>query len=454
LIRTIINISLSVIALFTILNNAQNADSLLNKQLERFRDASITERFRVDSIVIQGNKITDEDIILRELTFQAFDSLTNKILGYNRERIYSLGLFTKVDVFIYPKDGKNILVIDVEESWYIYPIPVLNIRDNDWKKLSYGMHLVIKNFRGRNETIIAKAEFGYDPAFQLSYYKPSITYGSDFYLGTEVLFRSTANKSLTAADLYGEDFEQKFFIGSLVFGRRFGLYQRANIALNYNYVETPKYVEGINASSQRIDRYPSVGLEYSYDTRDLLQFPKSGILGLARLEFKGLGLNDINYQVLKLDFREYRNIVDNLIAKWRLAARFTSGASIPYYDYSFIGYDEKIRGNYKLIQEGNNLYIGSLELFYPLIKDFNIAFDFIPIVPRELVSYRIGLYLELFGDAGTTQFSGDPITFNDFRSGYGVGLSLLVLPYNSLRFEVAFDEYQNAEFILGLGASF
>jgi outer membrane protein assembly factor BamA len=435
----------SVFVLLSISTKAQKMDSL---------SGDFNTPIRVDSIFIQGNEITEEDIILRELTFKLSDTVTGEILNYNKERIYSLGLFTKVELFVYPEKGKNIVVISVAESWYIYPIPVLNIRDNDWKKLSYGIYLVVKNFRGRNETLLAKAEFGYDPAFDLSYYKPSITAGSDIYFGTEFIYRSTENKSLTAVELYGEDFAQKFFLGSVVLGKRFGLYQRANIKLNYNYVETPKFVEGINASNSRIDRYPSVGLEYSYDTRDLIQFPKEGIYGAAYFTFKGLGFNDINYQVFGFDYREYRNVFADLTAKWRFSSRFTTGELVPYYDYSYIGYAERIRGNYYLEQEGNNSYVGSVELFYPLIKDVNIAVDFIPIVPTALLSYRIALYLELFGDTGTTQYTDEPISLKDFRSGYGIGLSLLFLPYNILRFEVAFDEYQNSQFILGLGISF
>lgn len=424
---------------------AQGNDSLLTSK---------QNRFIVDSIIVQGNDITEEEIILRELTFNINDTVSQAILAYNKERIYSLGLFTKVDLFIYPENEKNILVVNVEESWYIYPIPVASLRDNDWKKLSYGIYLVVKNFRGRNETVMGTVELGYDPTFQLAYYKPNIVPGSDFFLGADFLYKRKNNRSLTAAKLFGEDFQQKFIIGSLEFGKRFGVYQRLNLKLNYMYVESPKYIKGINASDERVDRYPSVSIGYSYDTRDLIQFPKAGIYGAAYLEFKGLSVNDINYQVLGIDFREYRNLFDDLTAKWRVAARFTSGKSIPYYDYSLIGYDEKIRGNYNLYQEGNNYYIGSLELYYPLIKDFNITLDFIPIVPKELISYRVALYLELFGDAGATKILGKPLSFNNFRSGYGVGLNLLVLPYNILRFELAFDEYMNSEFILGLGLSF
>jgi outer membrane protein assembly factor BamA len=408
----------------------------------------------IDSILVQGNDITDEDIILRELTFSIKDTVNQFILAYNKERIYSLGLFTRVDVFVYPENGINILVIDVEESWYIYPLPVLSLRENDWNKLSYGFYLVVKNFRGRNETLVGRAEFGYDPAFGLTYYKPSIVPGSDFFWGIDFLYRKINNKSLAAAYLYGDDFDQKFIIGSFEIGKRFGVYQRLSMRLSYNYVESPRYIERVNASSQRIDRYPSISFSYSYDTRDLVQFPKEGILGMTSLELKGFGLNDINYQVFRLDFREYRNVFDDLTAKWRFAARLTSGKLVPYYDYSLIGYNERIRGSYNLKLEGNNYYIGSLEMFYPLIKDINISLDFVPIVPKELLSYRVGLYLGLFGDAGATKILGKPLSLKDFQTGYGVGLNLLILPYSILRFELAFNKFGDTEFLINLGLSF
>lgn len=409
---------------------------------------------RIDSIVIYGNDITEEEIILRELTFETSDFVNEGILAYNKERIYSLGLFTKVNLFVYPLEAKNILVIDVEESWYIYPIPTASLRENDWKKLSYGLYLVVKNFRGRNETITGSIELGYDPAFRLTYYKPNLTPGSDYFWGLNFLYRNIANKSQLAFSTYGEDFKQNYLIGGIQLGKRFGNYQRLNVLFNYNYIETPKFFKSVNASEERIDHYPSIGFGYSYDTRDLAQFPKTGVFGSAYVEFKGLGANDINYQVMNLDFREYLKIIEDLTVKWRFAARFTSGSSIPFYDFSRIGYDEKIRGNYKLIQEGNNYYIGSLEMFYPVIRDFNLTLDFIPILPKELLTYRVALYLQLFGDTGATKFLGKSITLNDFRSGYGVGFNLLVLPYNILRFELAFDEYKNSEFIFGLGLSF
>ncbi len=56
------------------------------------------EMIRVDSITIRGNETTEEYIILRELTFEAGDEINKKILAFNRERIYSLGIFNSVQV--------------------------------------------------------------------------------------------------------------------------------------------------------------------------------------------------------------------------------------------------------------------------------------------------------------------------------------------------------------------
>ena len=76
----------------------------------------------IDSLEITGNDITEEYIILREMTIDAGDTVNNKIIEFNRERIYSLGLFNFVDLHIEQDGDLNILVIDVDEGWYIWPI--------------------------------------------------------------------------------------------------------------------------------------------------------------------------------------------------------------------------------------------------------------------------------------------------------------------------------------------
>ena len=409
---------------------------------------------QIDSILITGTQSTKNYIVEKELTFAVGDTLTPEIAGYNKERIYSLGIFNQVDVYPLTVNNINYAVISVEEGWYVYPVPFLEVSDNDWKKLSYGAIIVLKNFQGKNETLSLSGAFGYNPFLRLRYNDPYFIKNESIFLNVSTSYGSVSNRSAIAEKLHGQDFDQKQISGSLEIGKRFGLYNRLSLGIGYNYIETPFFVKGISASDSRIDHSPYFSVAYSYDTRDLIQFPKTGLLAAASVEFKGLGFDNINYQITRFDFREYRKLVGNLLGKWRFTTRLTGGRLVPFYDLSFIGYDERIRGHYTELMEGNNYYIGSLELFYPVLKDISINFDFIPIIPKELLSYRIALYTQVFGDAGTTKLKGEPLFFRNIISGYGAGLTLLILPYNVVRFEIGLDEYHHSEFILNVSGSF
>lgn len=409
--------------------------------------------FVVDSIVIEGNNTTENFIITRELTFNVGDTLDEVNAYYNRERIYSLGIFNQVYIVPMKMDELNILKIIVEESWYIYPIPFIETKENDFNKLSYGLYLKLKNFRGRNEDVTGVLAFGYDPTFGLNYYNPNIIGKENIFIRFSFGYSDVTNKSNAAEELYGSKFTQKNISAALLFGRRFGLFHRLYSSIIYNYIETPFYIQGINASTDRIDNRIDLALGYEYDTRDLIQFPKNGIYTNFIFTFKGLGIDNINYNAAWFDFREYRNLFDKLIAKWRFATRLTF-AEVPYYDKSILGVGEKIRGYQSQKFEGDNFYLTGLEFYYPLIKEFKVDLTFIPIIPDELLSYRVEFYSQIFIETGAAQNRNRLLRISDFESGYGLGFSLLVLPYNILRVDLAFDEYKNTEVIFDLGISF
>jgi hypothetical protein len=83
-----------------------------------------------------------------------------------------------------------------------------------------------------------------------------------------------------------------------------------------------------------------------------------------------------------------------------------------------------------------------------------MSFNFVPVIPNSLLNYRFAMYLELFSDSGITRFWGQPIDINDFSSGYGGGLVILVLPYYQFSIEYALNNYGNSQIIFGLGTSF
>ncbi len=424
---------------------SQNLDSL---------DQSKLYPFIVDSIKIVGNETTKDFVIFRELTFTIGDTLTNEIAFYNRERVYSLGIFNHVYFVPSVIGGRNILNIEVEESWYIYPIPYAATKQGDLSKLSYGIFLKLKNFRGRNETLTAAFIFGYDPAYSLEYYNPNLLGDQNIFFSSKIGYANISNRSPQAEFLYGQAFTQKFISAQVLFGRRFGLFHKLYVSSGITNVATQDYIPGINASNDRIDNNFNIGVGYEFDTRDLLMFPKDGIYLNLQYFFKGLGIDNINYRSSSIDFREYRKLFGKLISKWRFASRITSGNNVPFYDRPILGLDEKIRGHSSEKFEGDDYYTGAIELYYPIIEELNIDLTFIPVIPDRLLSYRVGFYTQIFAETGVAKFKKDPLAISNFNSGYGLGITLLVLPYQLFRVEVAFNEKMKAEIILDLGISF
>jgi outer membrane protein assembly factor BamA len=407
----------------------------------------------IDSIVIKGNDQTEDFIILRELTVALGDTLNPVLAEYNRERVYSLNIFNVVKLHPFELNGINYLLITIEESWYIYPLPFITLKDRDWSKISYGVAVKIANFRGRNETLRGRLALGYDPSLTFSYANPNLSRNLDLFSNFELGLSTVNNRSETAEDLAGEDFEHKFYFAKLTFGKRFGLFHRFAVSAGYDYIETPFYIEGISASNERIDRTVILGASYNYDTRDLRQYASNGLFAFASFELKGMGINDIRYRIAYFDYREYRPVINSIVLKWRLATRLTNG-KVPYYDYSYLGLGQRIRGHWEEQQEGNDLFIGSLEMDYWILNDYRLNLYWIPLLPNSLLSYRVGLVWELFVDTGTTRLNGEPLALNQFSTGYGTGVSILLLPYFTMRIEYAVNEQFEGQWIFDINASF
>lgn len=417
--------------------------------------SNVNQYVKIDSIRISGNDITEKLIILREMTFTEGDEVNSKIIDYNRERIYSLGLFNYVNLYLLKKQQDTVLLIDVYEKWYIYLFPFMSFNGGDFKNLTYGIKFRLENFRGLNETINANFAFGYDPMISLSYNNPTLFFDEDIGFGFEISYKDFANKSKNAEALIGKEFEYTFYTAAVSFSKRINNFNLLTLEPRYTYVESgvPVVSEQITASSTQIDRALILRMNYVYDSRDLKQFPKSGLYSSVDFTHKGFGINDISYNIFKVDLRQYNLLNDALTFRWRVNYRSTFGKNVPYYDYSFFGYEDYVRGHSSDEIEGTQYLLNSIELSYAIIDEWDFSLT-LPLIPKNLTSLRIGLNFNIFADAGTTFDDFEELRFNNFLSGYGVGLNILFLPFNSLRLEYAFDEYMNGEALIGLGFSF
>ena len=435
----------SIFIISTIVTFAQSVDSLSS-----LSDSS----FQVDVIKISGNEKTKDFVILRELTFSIGDTVNSEILFLNRERIFSLAIFTKVTLETNHEDGINSVVILIEESWYIFPVPFINIREKTLERTSYGISLKYKNFRGRNETIRATVSFGWDPFYSLEYENPLLIPSADIAFYFAGAYGTPINKSPTLDTANGGVFDFKTFSINTTWGKRFNKENNIYFILKYSNIEAPN--ENINsymASGTSTDQTISTGFAYVYDSRNLRQYASDGIYFGLNYMYNGVGSKNIDHNAVTVDLNNYRKIYKSLLIKGRINARHTFGKYVPNYNYSLLGYDYYTRGNRYLIREGNNRLLGSVELSYPILPEWNFAVD-MPVLPLSLTRTRIAVYASIFADAGTVFNNNEKILLNSFNSGYGFGITLLFLPYSSFRIEYAFNEMGIGEFLIETGISF
>ncbi len=410
-----------------------------------------TDPFVVDTIVISGNERTHDYVILDEMSIKPGTLATQQLVEYDRSRIYSLALFTHVDIYQDTAGGRNSLLVDVGERWYILPIIELGFRDGDPKRPYFGGGLMDYNFRGRNERLYGAAVFGYDPWMGFSFRDPLIdrTHQLSFWGGLS--YSRIRNKSQIESAVAG-DFDEDHYNINTGLGKRLSLFDKVELNLGAEEVHIRDWRPGRTASPTGKDVYLYATASYTYDTRDLREYPADGSLVSVFATKTGFGEATLSFTRLGTDLRKYIPLPFHFSLAGRAFGNFALGTFIPPYARVYFGYGDIIRGHSRDIVEGEDIVGATLELHWPLLPARTIHFTAIPI-PREFAVWRIGIGLALFANTGTAWFRKQPVTFNSFVSGYGAGIHFL-LPYSAvMRVEYAWNEYGRGEFILDFRSS-
>ena len=91
---------------------------------------------QISKIIITGNKITKESIILRELSFKKGDlidiSKLKKIEDESKVNLTNLNLFNFITISNTVNEKNIIILIEVIERWYIWPYPILEISERNF----------------------------------------------------------------------------------------------------------------------------------------------------------------------------------------------------------------------------------------------------------------------------------------------------------------------------------
>ncbi|MDH7516709.1 MAG: POTRA domain-containing protein, partial [Bacteroidota bacterium] len=260
----------------------------------------------VTAVAVCGNKTTAREIILRELTIGVGDTVDDAEIMYSQERIYSLGLFNRVRI-AYPPVDSTTLIVDVEERWYVYPVPLFGSVERDIRRWYYGIGVKHDNFRGWNEKVFAGFVLGGNPWAGFAYSNPWVFRRGDLSLETSAWYRRIDNKSAIAR-AGGPNFHETHYTGDLTVGKRFGLFHKLWFGVGFQYVEVSDKRPGRTIAPGGIDRSLWVRAGFQRDTRNLAEYPTSGMYGTVSLARQGVGFGDADMFVAAADLRVYRSV--------------------------------------------------------------------------------------------------------------------------------------------------
>ncbi|MEK6755753.1 MAG: BamA/TamA family outer membrane protein [Bacteroidota bacterium] len=402
----------------------------------------------VAKIVVIGNEITKDHVILREMSLKVGGPLTATSIEFDQKRVYSLQLFNSVEIDYTAEGDQTTVFVRVSERWYIFPIPILGFKYRDTKKFFYGLGVIHQNFRGRNEKILGSFALGFDRWISLAYQNPKLTADDDIFIGGRVSYSHVQNQNVSQG-LYN----QRVFGANTTLGKRFGLYTTVLGVLGYDHWDISDPQEGRTASHAGIDEFLSLGLRYTLDTRDVREYPTAGYVTLFSATKLGFGDSEVDLFRYRVDLRGYQPLGNDVALCGRMFGSFLSGGVVPAYLHAYFGYDERLRGYFNTVFEGEDIVGSSLELRVPILKPRYLRVS-TPLLPPEFSLWRYGLYAGFFADAGKVWYRTESFNQMPWRSGYGAGLHFL-LPYSIVvRTEYALNNLGRWDFVLDLEASF
>ena len=434
-----------------------------------FSDRSDTSQVKILVIAINGNKVTRERIILREMLVTEGETIgTEQLyerLERSRQNLMNTALFNTVTVLPVYIDMRSVIVeVTVNERWYLWPSVTLEFADpnfNTWwrtkdlSRINYGFYLYKYNFRGQNETIYGMAQFGYTEQYSFRYKIPYIdrkqqwgmAIGGSLLQQAEVTAGTINNERILIREPFGSNRDEQLADVEFTLRRSFDVrhhwrlgFTRATIADTIAAVADEYFTGG-----STITRFLHLGYSIVWDTRDLRVYPRKGHFGELRIDRYGLGL-------LEIASPDITTLYGSAKKWWPVHERFTLALSLrgkstfgrpPYYAQQGLGYDDYVRGYEYYVIDGEHYALGRANVIFSLIKPRTHRVEMIPL--ESFRTLYFALYLNAYTDLGhvwDSRYADRNFLANNWLNGHGIGLDLVT----------SYDQVVRAEYSLnGLG---
>lgn len=427
----------------------------------------------IRDIIIEGNKVTKEKIVLRELVFQQGDTIAKMDLlsafDRSRDNLKNLSIFNFVSLDTKHFPGSRIdVIISVTERWYIWPTPIFEfadrnfssfIEDFDWSHTNYGMWLKWNNFRGRNELLSAKVRLGYKEQYLLQYEKPNIgasqnhkiAFGYSFMRQHRINYMTFDNRPVHYKKFpaYAVSMGDAYF----AYTYRPGLYAKHKVRVHYlnNLLGDSVSILNPNYFGGGRDTLQVFRLDYvfNYDLRDSKVYPLEGHAFKVKVQRYGFGLiEDYPYKNWILEGTSFYH--KKLNNKFYFAnvtrGKISSNKDVPFVQQKALGYAEYMTGYERFVIDGSDFFLSKFIFKYQLLKP--TSFQLPLIRAKQFNKVHLAIYMNLLADVGyvysdvnNEYFDPSNYMVNEFQYSMGIGLDFVTYYDKVLRLEYSINRY-------------
>jgi len=446
--------------------------------LTQLAQAQIT----VSTIVLSGNNRTQNDIIIRELSFIKNTRYTtsdlDKRIEESKKNLVNLKLFNFVTINKTEDKDSADITIDVIEKWYIWPYPIFEISErnfntwwkefaannySDFSRLNYGMEFNWENFRGRNELLKLKIRKGFKEHYLLAYEVPYFNKNKTIGINTNLQFFRRKKTNFLTAENRLNYFESDTF-NCIDYDLNTEITYRKNLhqthKLKFTYLQStitdsiatlnPNYL-GNNLSNTSIY---SLRYVFEYENRDYSVYPLHGYA----LNF---GAKKYLSVTTKIKHFEFESKVEKYIEPYKrfyigssFKAKYSTEGEQPYFLQKALGYDDYVRGYEYYVVDGQSYWLSKTAVKYALIE--KTTFDIPYVKMKQFNKSHYSLYLGIFSDLGyvrDNQNQQNSIT-NSILWGKGIALDYVTYYDKLLRIEYSINALGEKEVFLHFSSPF
>ena len=422
----------------------------------------------VSSLTFEGNKLTRERILLREMTFREGQSIPAEELAHHLERsksnVWNLLLFNFVEIDTCHYVTNEIeIVVRVTERWYVWPIPSVGFADRNlgewwetkrWDRLDYGALVRWSNFRGMNEELTLSLSFGYNNRYELRYKIPyldkaqkwGVIFKGGYEQSHEVAYASVDNKRLFYKSSSG--YVRKESYGSVTTSWRPNLYNLHKMEVGYQRTWVHDSVATLQpeffGAGENISKYFSLEYWVVRDVTDYTDYPLKGYRIDFKLRKDGLRIFDspVDIWSVELEFAKYWKFHKRWFFSHAQKIKASSTNGQAYSLQSGLGYDaDFVRGYELYVIDGQHFGLLKTALKFAILPMRKVKLKFLK--SEKFNTLPLAFYINANFDMGyvmDNQYNEHNPLAGSLLFGGGVGLDVVTFYDISWRAEYSVNK--------------